>query len=307
MSSEAAAERTRIAHVDFESMDFGATEAERDYLFDLRGFRIIDRALSPEQVEWLNRWVDAQPAAEPGQWLGHVEVHTYQGHDGVNYQNVIEGGPVFEELIDNPAWIEQVRRYIANDSHALSINEAFLNRRGRGGFIGLHSGGHHPGFVMSFRHHTGRWMVGQINILMALTDIGPGDGGTTVVPGSHKAHEIHPALQGGEQQVYNDDIVAGEQLGMVEVHLKAGQALMFTDAISHGSSERVNAGERRVCIYRYSPHALATRYRYVPSDELLARLTPARRKIIEPVTLRMRPGRTLSSGLEGKVAELRQP
>lgn len=283
------------------------TEQEADYLFDLNGFRIIDRALTERQLQWINAWIDAQPDARPGQWLDHVEVHTYQGHDGVNYQNIIEGGEVFEELIDNPAWIEHVRRYICTAFHQLSINEAFLNVRSSGGFIGLHSGGHAPYSVMSFRHHTGAWMVGQINILIALTDIGPGDGATTVIPGSHKAHEIHPALARSKHIGYDDDIVAGEQLGMREVHLKAGQALMFTDAITHGSSARTNQGERRVLIYRYSPNCIAPRYLYAPSDELLDRLTPERRSIIQAMQWRMQPARTLKSTTEGDIQPLGQP
>jgi hypothetical protein len=274
------------------------TSEARDYLFDLNGYRILRGALSPDQLRRINAWVDAQPQVPTGTWLGDVEVHSYQGHDGVNYQNVIEGGDVFEECIDHPAWIDDVRRYVCTNGHGLSINEAFLNVRGQGGFIGIHAGGHLAAFPHVVRHHTGRWMVGQINILMALTDVGPGDGATTVIPGSHKSHEVHPALRAvgdreGKSEGYNDDIVAGEQLGMTEVYLKAGDALMFTDALCHGSAARTNPGHRRVMIYRYSPHVLQTRYNYIPSDELMARLTPARRKIIQSVAPRMRPGRVL--------------
>ena len=47
--------------------------------------------------------------------------------------------------------------------------------RGPGGFLYIHSGGHMPISYMTFRqHNTGEWMVGQINVMMALHDIGPG-------------------------------------------------------------------------------------------------------------------------------------
>ena len=80
---------------------------------------------------------------------------------------------------------------------------------------------------------------------------------------------------------------------MQEVHLKAGDALMFTDAICHGSMPRTNPGQRRVLIYRYTPHLVASRYNYIPSEELMARLSPERRSIVQPVAPRLRPGRTL--------------
>jgi hypothetical protein len=46
-----------------------------------------------------------------------------------------------------------------------------------------------------------------------------------------------------------------------------------------------------VMIYRYSPHVLQTRYNYLPSEGLLARLTPSRREIVASTPLRVRPGR----------------
>jgi hypothetical protein len=61
---------------------------------------------------------------------------------------------------------------------------------------------------------------------------------------------------------------------------------MFVDAVMHGASERTNPGERRVVINRYGPTWGNTRYGYQYSDELLARLTPERRKILQPITPR---------------------
>ena len=47
-------------------------------------------------------------------------------------------------------------------------------------------------------------MVGQINVLMALSDIGEGDGPTVLIPGSHKCTEIHPRLNAdGKGLVYD--------------------------------------------------------------------------------------------------------
>jgi hypothetical protein len=267
------------------------TEAESDYLFDLNGFRVLRGAVGPEQLAAINGWVDHQGAStvEAGDWIGDVEVHTYGAQDGVNFQNVIEGGPVFEELIDSPAWISDVRRYIAVGAHHLRIDEAFLNVRRSGGYIPIHSGGDNVRFSGLFRWQNGGWAVGQINVLMALTDIGPGDGATTIVPGSHKSHEPHP------HRDWDAGIGGDRAAGMQEVHLSAGDAIMFTDGLCHGSMPRTNPGERRVLIYRYAPHLLAPRLNYLPSEELIARLTPERRSIVMPVPPRMRPGRVLTT------------
>lgn len=267
------------------------TVAEQDYLFDLQGYRILKQALSPDQLQQINNWVDRQDIdnLKPGDWIGHVEAHTYGAKDGFNFQNIIEAGAVFEDLIDHSAWIEQVRRYIEVGDHTLSIDECFLNIRRRGGYIPIHSGGANRRFSGTFRWASGQWAVGQINILMALRDIGPGDGATTVVPGSHKSHEPHPHVN------WAAGIGGHQAIGMQEVHLKAGDALMFTDAICHGSMPRTNPGERRVMIYRYAPHLLAKRFNYIPSEELWSRLTPARRTLVMTVPPRLKPGRVLTS------------
>jgi hypothetical protein len=268
-----------------------------DYLFDLNGYLILKNAISPDDLQEMNRWVDAHweyvdarrrsVTQETGAWIGHVETHTYSGGDGCNFQNIVEAGPVFRRLITHPAWIQRCRRWI-NPDNGLSIHENLLNVRGSGGYIGIHSGGAVPISYMTFRQaNTGEWMVGQINILMAMQDIGPGDGPTTVIPGSHKSALRHPKLL---EHVYRSDAAAGEQVGMVEVYLKAGDALLFTDAITHGSAARINAGHRRMTLYRYSPALLRSRFEYVPSEELLSSLTEEQRRIIQPIPPRFAPG-----------------
>lgn len=267
------------------------SQEELDYLFDLNGFRVLRGALTSEQQDSVNAWVDSQDvdALNPGDWIGDVEVHTYGAKDGVNFQNIIEGGPIFEDLIDHPAWIDDIGRYIEVGGHRLRIDECFLNIRRGGGYIPIHSGGDSVRFSGLFRWHNGEWAVGMINILMALTDIGPGDGATTVVPGSHKSHVGHP------HRDWEAGVGGDRAIGMNEIHLKAGDALMFTDAICHGAMPRTNPGERRVLIYRYVPHLLAPRLNYVPSEELIARLTPQRRSIVMPIPPRLRPGRVLEA------------
>lgn len=276
-----------------------------DYLFDLNGYLIIKRAIAPDDLKEMNQWADdhwdyvdgqrrSQDKAfgmqDSGTWIGHVETHTYSGADGCNFQNIIEAAPVFQRLITYPSWISHCRRWV-NPVNGLSIHENFLNVRGAGGYIGIHSGGATPINYMTFRQaNTGEWMVGQINIISALQDIGHGDGPTTLIPGSHKSAMRHPQLL---EQVYRSDAAAGEQTGMVEMYLEAGDSLLFTDAITHGSAERINEGYRRIVLYRYSPAYLSTRFNYVPSEALLSSLTTGQRKIIQPILPRIAPAQAV--------------
>ena len=192
---------------------------------------------------------------------------------------------IFERLIDHPSWIGIVRHYIGK-RHRPFINEVFLNVRGQEGYIGVHSGGH----IRDSRRRSGRlggqWCCGYLSLLIALTDIGPGDGGTVVVPGSHKSDFPHPM----QDEQAGISAGPGEMIeGAIEVELAAGDALLINDFICHGSAERTNPGQRRTIVFRYLPEIYAHRFGYVPSDELLERLTPERREIVQPIKPRRPP------------------
>ncbi|MCB0185605.1 MAG: phytanoyl-CoA dioxygenase family protein, partial [Caldilineaceae bacterium] len=116
----------------------------------------------------------------------------------------------------------------------------------------------------------------------ALTDFGPGDGGTMVIPGSHKANFQHPEFE--QHRMAHGASVDGTT-GAIEVNMKAGDALLFVDSISHGSAKRTTPGVRRSIVYRYGPSWGNFRHGYQPSSALLARLTPARRQIVQPLQL----------------------
>jgi hypothetical protein len=258
----------------------------QDYLFDLRGYLILKKAVSHDLVDRLNKALDGFLDMEYLEWRGNVQRFDNNGFAGMELQNIVEGGEPFEELIDHPSWVERVHRYCGeHDSYVdgLYIDECFASIRRTGGFFPVHSGGQDGVVRNQYRFVNGKFRCGQVNILLALSDIGPGDGGTMILPGSHKANFAHPDfLKPWDERKEMDTME-----GAVEVHLEKGDALLFVDALSHGSSTRTNPGERRAVIFRYGPTWGNTRYGYVYSQELLDRLTPSRRKILQPIPPRL--------------------
>ena len=160
----------------------------------------------------------------------------------------------------------------------VTIDEHVATSRSSGGHHPVHSGGYRASVRTQYAYKDGVFRCGQVNVLVALRDIGPGDGATMLVPGSHKSNFAHP-LAG--------DYARGDAMDALpfatEIHCHAGDALLFCDAVMHGGSTRVNAGERRVIILRYGPPWARTRYGYTVSDRLLDRLSPERRKVMQPM------------------------
>ncbi|MDE0608503.1 MAG: phytanoyl-CoA dioxygenase family protein [Anaerolineaceae bacterium] len=264
-------------------------DAMERYLFDLNGYLVLRNAIDPEHLRALNEGIDALLPLEIGEWNGYVHGHNYGDDDGFNLQQIYEGGEPFERLIDHPAWIEHVKHFVGGEGtfdwhHGpLFIDENFATLRGPGEAIGLHSGGHLAVKRNQYRYYNGFFRCGQINILLALTNIGPGDGSTMVIPGSHKANLEHPEAE--RRQMRGEEASVDGVTGAIEVHLAAGDALLFVDAIMHGSARRSSAGIRRTIVYRYGPSWGNFRHGYQPSPDLLARLTPQRRQIVQPQQL----------------------
>lgn len=260
------------------------------YLFDLNGYLILKGALTPAQVAACNATYDQVEAAGiAGRgWWGNVAVNNSGQQEGLTMQQLYEAGPVWEELLDHPAWIDKAIHFIGSDdpenfdnAHGPAfIDECFGTIRPEGGAQRLHSGGHVGTIRTQYRFHAGKFHCGQINILMAFRDIGPGDGATMVIPGSHKSNIRHPQTVAIEKRSEETSVDGVE--GAIEVHLQAGDALLFVDAIAHGSARRTNPGNRRIAVYRYGPSWGHFRLPYRPSPELLARLSPRRRGLVYP-------------------------
>lgn len=257
------------------------------YLFDLRGYIILRNAIPAEILSGLNASLDDLRHTPPGEWNGRVHGHFFaSANEGLNLQQIYEAGAPWEFLIDNPAWIDHVKTFVGgqdtfDSKHGeLFIDENFASVRGPGQAIGFHSGAVPHAKRTAYSCRNGQISCGQVNVLMALSDIGPGDGATMLVPGSHKSNFVHP--QFAEHRMTKDGGSVDGVEAAIEVHLGAGDVVVFVDACAHGSAARVNEGERRIAVYRYGPSWGFFRHPYRPSPELLDRLTERRRKIVMP-------------------------
>ena len=253
-----------------------------DFMFDLNGFLILRNALETELVDDLNTAFDNLPDAQPMEWIGNAQRRDYTPETGYELHNAIEAGEPFEQLIDHPSWINYVRHYCGEEKsyvEGLFIDETIASIRKSGGHHPAHSGGFQGAMRGAYGYKDGVFRCGQVNIICALTDIHEGDGPTMLVPGSHKSNFPHPGI-GNYQKGDRMDALEGS----IPAHMNKGDALLFVDGVIHGGSSRTKTdGERRITIYRYGPVWGASRFGYGYSDELLARLTPERRKILQPV------------------------
>ena len=153
--------------------------ALEDFLFDLRGYLVLKSAVEPDLLADLNRAFDAFPPLEPGEWWGNAQRRDYTKDTGFELHNCVEAGEPFERLIDHPGWVHHVRHYCGEEHsyvQGLFIDECIASIRTSGGHHPVHSGGYRGAMRGAYGYKDGVFRCGQINILLALTDIGEGDG-----------------------------------------------------------------------------------------------------------------------------------
>ena len=63
------------------------------YFFDLNGFLLLKGALSRQEVADINAGIDGLLPIAPGEWKGYVHGHNFGDDDGLNLQQIYEGGP----------------------------------------------------------------------------------------------------------------------------------------------------------------------------------------------------------------------
>ena len=113
---------------------------------------------------------------------------------------------------------------------------------------------------------------GLMSVSYTLTDVGPDDGGFVCIPGSHKANYLCP-LEVRRLEVDLDCVK--------HIPMKAGDAVIFTEALTHGTVPWKADVERRLLRYLYSPAIHAQGYS-TQFAEIEKELTPLQRAVVQP-------------------------
>ena len=208
---------------------------DEKYLFDLTGYLVLRQVLTPEEVARCNEAIDC-----------HAD-------QTVELERSLAGG---SEALERP-WCEPFREMLVRSTVTpyleTILGKAFRLDHGPGliameaGCEGgtLHGGGiERPDFCEAYFFKDGRIYTGLTVVEYLLADEGPGDGGVAVVPGSHKANLACPREM---------KLGCAYQEQVVEVNGKAGDVVIFTEALTHGTLPWKGDHQRRALLYKFSP------------------------------------------------------
>lgn len=233
-------------------------ELER-YLFDLQGFLVVESALTPQEIAALNQQINRQIAVKDEQL------------PCLRFDGLLSWGSAFLSLTDNP----RITPYLAEllgSNFRLDHDYLHIIRHGKGPIgTNLHGGGTPYDPCQYYTYKNGRMYNGLLAVAYNLTDVETTDGGFGCIPGSHKSNLPFPGEWRDLEQPHPCvQAITG----------KAGTAIIFTEALTHGTLPWKGLQERRTLFYKYSPHPSAWARDYYNVEDF-PELTQAQRSILK--------------------------
>ena len=229
-------------------------ECER-YLFDLNGYLVVRSVLTAADIG--NVRAEVRAAGVDQVLASHRYVHAgfppdYYDHgpaeeSGYKYLRdsyLLDWGPAIRSLVAHPRLIPYLQALIGS---SFRLDHAYgVFARGKTASHALHNGGTPFDPVQAYNVHDGRMHNSMVVVEFALTDVGERDGGFCCIPGSHKSNfplpsEFHKL----------DELDATCRSCVTYVAMAAGDALIFTEAVTHGAFGWAGKADRMALLYKY--------------------------------------------------------
>jgi ectoine hydroxylase-related dioxygenase (phytanoyl-CoA dioxygenase family) len=238
---------------------------EEKFIFDLQGYLLIKGVLTPEEVAELNQVSDRVFPRDYNDGTGQREKYR-------NAANVSKWDPACQRLIDHPRIVPYLEELIGPHFRLDHDYSIFMDPGAQGGY--LHGGPERDSGSHFFKHYDGTIRNGLSVLTFFLSDVGPGDGGFVCIPGSHKTNFLWELP---------DDVRHQERAApyVKQPLAKSGDALLFTEALIHGTRLWKADHERRTFLYKYCPGNMSWASTYYDTNEYL-NLTDQQRRILAP-------------------------
>ena len=228
---------------------------EERYLFNLQGYLVVRSALTEDFLVRANRAIDeleklddAQVEArglprryrEPGDVLTQGGRPSPGGLPDYDSQ-ILPFGDFAEELIDWPDTLPRVQEMIGEPCR---LDAASFMSRNSGGAFHWHHGGAELLPYSEYKFRDGKFHCVSVKVGYALTDVEIEDGCFAVIPGSHKSNFTNPLV---------GTVPDPEHPLVRPIPVRAGDAVIFSEDLSHGAVENRRSKVRRTLFYSYAP------------------------------------------------------
>ncbi|CAN5705742.1 hypothetical protein BH10CHL1_BH10CHL1_16960 [soil metagenome] len=232
---------------------------EEKFMFDVEGYIVIKNVLTAAEVAELNALADS------------VFNEKKELDDRRKSQVSLWGAPT-QALLDHPKVMPYLLELLGPKLRVDHDYCIFMTKGGRAG--GLHGGEGDREPDHWYKYRDGVMRNGLMVCTFFLTHANTGDGGFACVPGSHKSNFVNSLPE--EVRMFKR-----VPHYVVQPAVEAGDALIFTEALIHGTMPWTAEHERRALLYKFSPgHSSWAPTYYNPADYPTA--TPQQLRMMTP-------------------------
>jgi len=203
--------------------------SEEKFIFDLDGYIVIKDVLTKDEVDALNAITDEkQKQKDAGEEVGPPSTW----------------GPLFLNMVDHPEVLPYLIEVIGPKvriDHDYTIFMEKGQSRGR-----LHGGDNGSEGDHWYKYRDGVIRTGLTVATYFGAPAGSGDGGFCCIPGTHKTNFLKSIPQDVKEFKRTPHYVR-------QPVADAGDVLIFSEALVHGTTEWTADHQRRTYLYKFSP------------------------------------------------------
>jgi hypothetical protein len=241
-----------MSYPTFERPFPALTPAQR-YHLEVMGYVVVENTLSPDEVGTIKEALyklDRELAqlddpSGKGARVRDAYIVTNKPHHHF-IGNIIEADPAISAYGTHPRLVAMAEELIGGESRIVEFNAHINSRDPQWDPDAEERYGFHSGTDVPFATHVQNGLLhcNFVKTLTNLTDLGPDDGGTMVVVGSHKVDVPRPDLI---ELAYQDRSL------IHQVVAPAGSTLLFSETLIHATGQVRSDNERVIIITGYCP------------------------------------------------------
>ena len=232
---------------------------EQEFIFDLTGYLVIPAVISRAEAQEIKeqiRLMRTDPAQLPPA------------------ARSLPGGKI-ANLIDHPVVVDILKEIIGPELRLEACHTTW-REYGQADSQGLHQGG--PMSEPWFHYHVvnGKIDAAMTRVVWELEDVGPNDGGTVFLVGSHKSNFPIPASQKALEEGRRSPFLHGYSC-------PAGSVVLFTENLAHAGPTWLNRDHPRVAVFFAYNHLAINFHRPYFAREVIEAMTPSQQSFFREV------------------------
>ena len=239
---------------------------EQKFFFDLQGWILLPSVLSEAEIEAMK--TEVYDGAKQG----------YQG--------------ALQELLDHPAVVGILTEilaeepYLGDDYYSFRCENSFITVR-HAGWKSTDNGTGLPHVVrppqqanaMRYQVAGNKIFSGLTRVVWELEEVKAGQGGTTFLSGSHKAHFNYGGPDPNRPNIGESPWEERMRAAMAQYSCPPGSAIVFTESLLHAANDWRNSDNPRCAVFNCYNSLWAQWHRLNLGHEVIEAMPPKRRSL----------------------------